>query len=399
MMPGVPLLQVKELFQEVEMPPVIPNVNNQYSLQIPSHRFRQGGRDVYYFALNLETLDGLLPQRVEDSVVREANRRLTPSHAKGIQEYLDEENEWLLGSLMLGIAPDAVEFDHYEEENPNFGELRIRTNRVNTMRIFDGQHRRRAIQDVLADLSDDGGRTDKLDSLRKASTTIVMYAEDDVKILRQMFVDASQTKRIEGNTITRFDQRDAFNLVAVRLASDSRLLKGRVEMERASVSRSSQRLLAINQLAATLKNLEVDYGRRVSRAVNDSYMQDLDGLYRNCLIWSDEFMPAAREEYDGLLTGGIDDSEIPQLRATTFVYSNIFIRVMAACYHRWMRDHGSWVSLAEFIRKSSMAQGSEYGLLVDAGLASPGATSLFGRRQEVARAIDYIVGAAKSEIG
>ncbi len=67
---------------------VIPAINNQYNLRIPAHRFRQSARAVYYFALDLETPDGLLPQRVEDKVVREANRRLTPSHAKNIQRYL-----------------------------------------------------------------------------------------------------------------------------------------------------------------------------------------------------------------------------------------------------------------------------------------------------------------------
>ena len=112
--------------------------------------FRQGGRDVFYFfALDLQTLDGLLPQRVDDNVVRDANRRLTPSHAQDIQRYLgDERDDWVLGALLLGIARDAVEFEPYRNEQdglseqpfPNFGELCVRTNRVNTMRIFDGQH-------------------------------------------------------------------------------------------------------------------------------------------------------------------------------------------------------------------------------------------------------------------
>ena len=88
---------------------IIPARTNQYSLVIPAHRFRQGHRDVYYFSLDFETLDGLLPQRVEDNLVRGANRRLTRSHAKNIQTYLDEKDDWLLGALMLGIAPDAVE--------------------------------------------------------------------------------------------------------------------------------------------------------------------------------------------------------------------------------------------------------------------------------------------------
>ena len=138
----------------------ISTTSNQYSIRVPSHRFQQGGREVFFFALDLETLDGLLPQRVDDTVVRDANRRLTPSHARNIQTYLDEKADWVLGALMLGIAPNAVEFEPYKSNQggqpfPNFGELRILTNRVNTMRIFDGQHRRRAIQDVLADLSND----------------------------------------------------------------------------------------------------------------------------------------------------------------------------------------------------------------------------------------------------
>lgn len=376
-------------------------MENQYSLRVPSHRFRQGGRDVYYFALDLETLDGLLPQRVEDNVVREANRRLTPSHARAIKTYLEEQDNWLLGSLLLGIAPSAVEFNPYTDDsdepgNPNFGELRILTNRVNTMKIFDGQHRRRAIQDVLADLSTTPGEThaDKLESLRNASMTIVLYAEDEIKILRQMFVDASKNKRIEGHTVTRFDQRDAFNQTAVRLANHSRLFVGRVEFERSSVAASSHNLLAINQLAAILKNLEVGYGKRVSRELNANYIIDIDSLYERCRVWADEFMPAAREEYGGLVSGTIDDDEIPRFRITTFAYNVGFIRVLAECYRRCILEHDSWKFLAEFIKTQSIDYGGDHGLLVDAGLVDPTGTQLFLRRQELARAADHIVAAA-----
>ena len=64
------------------MAPEISLSPNRYTAQLPAHRFRQGHRDAYYFTLDLATLDGLLPQRIDDSVVREANRRLTPSHAQ-----------------------------------------------------------------------------------------------------------------------------------------------------------------------------------------------------------------------------------------------------------------------------------------------------------------------------
>ena len=376
----------------------ISTTRNQYSIRVPSHRFQQGGREVFFFALDLETLDGLLPQRVDDTVVRDANRRLTPGHARNIQTYLDEKADWVLGALMLGIAPNAVEFEPYKSNQggqpfPNFGELRILTNRVNTMRIFDGQHRRRAIHDVLADLSNDHDilSRDKVDTLRRASMTIVLYVEDDIKTLRQMFLDASNTKPIEGNTVTRFDQRDAFNRVAVRLAENSSLFKDRVEMERSTVARTSLNIVSINQLAAILKSLEVGYGRRVSRDRNELYLRDLDGLYRRCLVWSDEFMPAAREEYGGLVSGDIDKSEIPLLRTATFAYNVTLIRVLAACYFIWMNEYDSWKPLADFFNKASIEHGSGHGLLVEAGLVSPGGTSPLARRQEVAMAIEHII--------
>ena len=382
------------------MAPIISTSTNHYSLTQPAHRFKQGGRDVYYFSLTLETLDGLLPQRVDDGVVKQANRRLTPSHAKNIQVYLDEKDDWVLGAMMLGIAPDAVEFDSYpsepgEPDTPNFGELRVRSNRINTMRIFDGQHRRRAVQDVLESLKNQKRRAEKLEALRKASMTIILYAEDDIGTLRQMFVDASKTKRIESNTVTRFDRRDAFNRAAVWLAENSRVFNSKVEMERSSVSVSGQYLLAINQLAATLKNLEVGYGRRVSRELNDAYMLNLDGLYERCRIWSDEFLPAARNEYEGLLNGNMENSEIPRLRTMTFAYNATFIRVLAGCYRLWIAEDEIWQPLADFIRAASIDRGSSNGLLVDAGLLNPDGTTLFARRQEVAGAINYIVNTAK----
>lgn len=381
------------------MPPIITTSNNQYSMTVPAHRFRQGGRDVYYFALTLDTIDGTLPQRVEDNVVREANRRLTPSHARNIQQYLDEKDDWLLGPMMLGIAHDAVEFDPYlskegEADTPNFGELRVRTNRMNTMRIFDGQHRRRAIQETLATLADDERRADKLEELRKASMTIILYTEDNIATLRQMFVDASQTKRIERNTVTRFDRRDAFNLTAVRLAENSLIFKGRVEMERSSVG-SGQNLATIAQIASLLKSLEVGYGRRTSRELNETYMLTQDYLYERCRVWADEFLPAAREEYSGLLDGSIDNSEIPQLRARTFAYNVTFIRVLAGCYQIWNAEGRDWPPLADFIRKASIERRSGQGLLADAGLTHPDGSELFARRQEVVSAVNHIANAAK----
>ena len=382
----------------------IPSASNtQYGAPIPAHRFRQGGRDVYYFALDLATLDGLLPQRVDDAVVKDANRRLTPRHAKNIQEYLENRDDWLLGTMLLGIDPKALKFEPYEDEqgkqySKNFGALRIHNRRLNTMRIFDGQHRRRAVQDTLTALEGDERRTDKLASLEKASVPIVLYAEEDIRSLRQMFADASKTKRIEGNVVAQFDQRDAFNKAARYLATESKLFGRRIEMNRTAVARSSQHLLSINQLADTLRTSVLGYEGRNTRSRNETYMLDIDDLYRRSLVWSDEFMPAARKEYAGLMSGDIEDQSIPQERAVSFAYSATFMRILAGCYcHNWGTENNDWKPLATFLREASLEPGSgPGGLLVDAGVVAPDGKTLLARRQEVAGAIRYIVQQAKA---
>ena len=379
------------------MAPTISLSPNPYQAQLPAHRFRQGNRDVYYFTLDLAALDGLLPQRVDDSVVREANRRLTPSHARNIQQYLEDRDDWLLGALLLGIAPDALEFEPYQDEDgneisPNFGELSILTSRANTMRIFDGQHRRRAIQDTLDRLGQGDVKSDKLGELHGSSVPIVLYAEGDIRALRQMFTDASRTKRIEANVVTRFDKRDPFNLAAMHLAENSKLFAGRVEMDATTVFRASRALISVNQLAQALRVMTVGYGSRVSRLQSELHMQELDALYERSLEWSDKFMPGARREFGGLVSGDIEDEDIPIYRVESLAYSTTFIRILAGCYHAWIQKEEDWTPLASFIRDARLETGGgRENLLVDAGAMLPGDTAPSGRRQEVEGAIKYIV--------
>ena len=369
-------------------------------LRIPAHRFRQGGRDVYACVLDLPALNTRLPDRIDDRVVRDANRQLTPSHARRIQTYLAERDDWVLSALMLGVPPEMVEFHPYLEGDDapmQVGELQINAECPRAMKMFDGQHRRRAITDVIRELELDAKRHNKLTDLQGCSLPIMLYVEDDIEALRQMFADAAQTKTIERNVVARFDLRDPFNLAALWLEDNSDLFRGRVELERASVPRTSDRIIAINQLSVTLKTLEVGYRGRVSKDLSDQYMLTLDDLYDRCRTWSDDFMPTARDEYDWLMNGDIDNSEIPRERATSLAYSATVIRLLAGCYYEWTKDGSDWQPLAEFIRNASLEPGSGKGaLLVDAGLVAEGGITPFARAQLVNSAIEYIVHQATS---
>ena len=371
----------------------------QFDLVAPAHRFTQGGRYVYSFILDLPTLDNLLPMRVDDRLDRadDANRPLTLSHAQEIQEYLETQEKWISGTLLLGIDPDAVEFQPWQDTSRAVvaGQLRVRT--ADDLKIFDGQHRRRAIKDALESLGQHQRREDKLASLKEASVPIMLYAESGIDALRQMFVDAAQTRSIERNAVAQFDWRNAFNVAADQLLAISEFLGGRVEMNRASVARSSPNIIAVNQLSETLKTIDVGIKGRVSKDRNDSHLANIDELVDRCWAWSDEFMPAARQEYDDLQSGEIDGSEIPELRSATLAFNATVIRVLAACYHEWVKDGSDWRPLAEYVRAASLKPGvSEGSLLVDAGVVIPGGRTPIGRQTQMADAVDYIVRQARA---
>ena len=405
-------------------------INEVQSFRIPAHRFIQGHRTVFTFALDLRQLDSMLPQRIDEDVVREANRRLTPSHAKKIKSYLRNHDDWVLGALLLGIDSDAAKFSPFKDKegnpNPMFGELEIPYDRLNGLRLFDGQHRRRAIQDLLAGLVNDETRLlrsieeettgdhdqnavavlrkqlaevrEKRQSLEGQSLPVVLYNEGDIKALRRMFADAAKTKPIEAVTRARFDDRDPFNRAAYEIREQSELFRdNRVEMERNTVARTSPRLLAFNQLATTLKTLMFGYYGRVSRIRNEELQADHEPIVELGIKWADDFLPASCETYEKLLDSEIDDTlEIPEMRRETFALNATVLRVLGACFHGWREEVSENTKpLAQFLRAHSFKNTARDGLLVRSGLVRHGDTSPVGRKQDVQKAIRYILRNAK----
>ena len=235
---------------------------------------------------------------------------------------------------------------------------------------------------------------DKIRSLETASLPVVIFEEDDINALRRMFSDAAKTKPIDKVTRARFDDRDAFNLAADEFSGISRLFNGRVEVERNTVARVSNVLIAFPQLAEILRTLMWGYYGRVSRARNIELLTDRTPIIDLGLAWADDFLPAACETYEALISDP-DENSIPVLRKSTFALNVTVLRVLAACYHGWITTVSDDVEpLAAYLRTQSFATGTANSLLVRAGLVAAGGTTPVARRQEVEHAIDYIVKAA-----
>ena len=298
--------------------------NRQQALEFDVHRYMQGGRVAYSLVMDLGTLDSNIPSFVNTDRIDKANRRFNPAHSRRIANYIYEIDDWVLGAILLGIDPDAVEFVSFQDEDgqpsEKLGYIRIPLDGgTSSIKILDGQHRRMAIQSVRdqlrqelqvakSQLSRTGWDNDlqqlslKSRQLDAMSIPVVLYEEANTKSLRRMFADLAQTRNIDATTKTRFDDRDPYNRAAVEIVELGRstLLAGKVEMERTSPRRTSNDLLAINQLARCLKVLQYGYGGRASRERIREAQHNYDDLLDAGIDWADEFLPSARQEYEDL---------------------------------------------------------------------------------------------------
>ena len=139
------------------------------------------------------------------------------------------------------------------------------------------------------------------------------------------------------------------------------------------------------------------YYGRVSKVRTLEFRADHSPVVELGLVWAEDFLPASCEEYERLFKReDDDDSLIPTMRRGTFALNATVLRVLAACFQAWREEVGEDVEpLTNFIRSQSFKNTLANSLPVRAGLAAPGTNSPFSRRQEVQKAIRYIVQQAK----
>ncbi len=381
-------------------------VNRTPVLRAHATKIRQGNRDVYHFALRMAQFDDALPVEVDEKVIKD-NRRFIANHAKAIQEYLSETNSWVLGPVTLSIDPQYVEFEPYpgqgKNQLPEIGELRIVEGASSSLRIIDGQHRRRAIRDFRRG----PGVADSalVDAFERSQMPVALYTETDTRAIHQMFADMAQQRNMTPVARARFDQRDPFNRAADEVRLQSVWLEPFVEMDSSTVSRGSDKLIAFNQLAVNLKTLLHGYGGRVSRIRQQEANRDFNALVDLGLYWVDEFLPAAREEYAILPDLEADPDFIPTQRRKTFAYSGTMLRIIAGCFCEWHKRRFPGVDLKEvdfspleeYLRGMDFQTGQRGTLLHRSGVIDNEGYTLRGGRREIGFAINSIVEAAGSE--
>ena len=384
-------------------------------LSAQAMRFVQGGRHVFGFALTMKDLNGLLPRRVDDEIVRDANRRLHQPHADAIKGYLWDQRAWLSGPIMVAIDPGLIEFDAFDNTDGRFGVIRIPLAAIGQLKLFDGQHRRRAIYDlideqrteirelreklegatagghdsaVIEELSTELDTTeDRLRELESEAIPVLLFSEANIQSLKQMFSDAAKARPIDALTKSRFDARDPFNRAAELVMNSCDLLNANVEMERSTVSGTSDKLISYNQLATLLKTLQVGYYGRVSKQQALEFDSSAE-LVTDPGERFFAFLAKARDEYERLGNG---EAQPSRERGGTLAFNNTILRVLAAVWHEWVVEREKDEEfLVELLRGADFSL-ARAALWPKAGLVLAGSRTPISRRQEVVAAINYVL--------
>lgn len=290
----------------------------------PAIKYRQGGRSIYSFAMSLGELHRVLPARDHDNLgfIKGVNRAITPAHANRIRNYLQETDDWVLGSIIIAAPPDYVQFDGeaITVPEPHFSQIRI----------IDGQHRRKAVGDLLDQLQEDDQRA----ALLANHVSVNLYEVNSETEMRQMFASLANNKPIDTNTRRQFDTSNPFNNVAQILISESSLLNDRVGTQKARTMMASEWLLTVPEVSDIVTVLQLGYGHSPTTAIRRDLNNDTAiGRMRDAALeFFDDFLPDARPVMREIADGSILNSHLAIKRADSWDLDPTVIKFFANCY-------------------------------------------------------------------
>jgi DGQHR domain-containing protein len=297
-------------------------------LQIPAIGYKQGGRQMVVTAMNPDALVKTVetPQRWNPVGSQPHGQRPEDrAHRKGIAEYLESEENFVIGAVVLYASTAEAKFvpdpDQQEEEAQRSGTLYLEYG--GAFDIGDGQHRIHAYGDVISAHPD---RNDPVMKRLHASGQPVIVVIDDSPLHRaQDFTDLQRnSKPLSASIGLSMDRRQPVNRLLIGLVQDERvpLLSGgdgRVEFLSDTPGKLSAKLLSY-KAARFISGLVLGCNERTTKgwekAVNAIVDEDEDGV-RQLLLGFWEGLGTVRP-YAELISGARTTA---QVREATYLAS------------------------------------------------------------------------------
>lgn len=220
-------------------------------IRVPALRGRMGGREYYTLSMKLKTVPRFFEFQNHKSLDPEqrAQRVLNKQRVPAIRDYLLQNSDGYVFSAITASyqLPDGVEEDELFtpfEANADIGLLNLPMEA--DLLINDGQHRRAAI---AAALEEDP-------SIGEDVIAVVLFPFEDSARAQQMFSDLNRTASPTTKSLNiLYDHRDRLSNITLTLTHSVAAFQGRVDKERASLSKRSPALITLGSLHDGTKEL------------------------------------------------------------------------------------------------------------------------------------------------
>ena len=358
---------------------------------VPGIAYQQGNRQMVVTAINPVALVKTVtkPNRWNPLGKQpHGNRPQDKGHREGIAKYLEEEENFVLGAVVLYASKRDAEFVAAEGARGPVQSGTLRLNVGAEFDVGDGQHRIGAYSDVMARHDEDGDPV--LERLRASGQPAVVVIDDEPLHRAQDFTDLQRNAKPPSNSIAlSMDRRQAVNRLLIELVQSEKLpvFDGgeRVEFLKDSPGKLSAKLYSFNTIRYMSGTALIGTGQRSSRgwdkAVNEAVEADEDAARGALIDFWQAFgtLPAIKAIIEG-------ESTPAQLRADTLLGASGVLYALAAAVHAasetgvTLGDAVAALGDTSFARPAAPAEGQSLtfndsifvGTLIDAETAKVG---------------------------
>lgn len=206
----------------------------EFTYNFPAVKGIQAGREYYITMIPLKYLVKLLPEPIEYIPPEfRAQRRLNESRIPEIKTYILENRDSYIFSSLTASIDGKFSFQE-SKELENTGLLKISMDAK--MLINDGQHRRAAIAQALAED----------ETLEDETISVVLFEDRGLEKSQQMFTDLNMNAQKSSNSInTCFETRDPLAVLTKEIVRENHFLNKYTDLEKDNLGKNSSKLFTL----------------------------------------------------------------------------------------------------------------------------------------------------------
>ncbi|HEY9609401.1 DNA sulfur modification protein DndB [Allocoleopsis sp.] len=301
----------------------------------PALKFEQGGRTMLQINVPAGDLPTLLKPKPTDPNKNDPhagkNRPIDSKHAEEIKDYVvtraEAGKKWILGTLTANIDPRKIE---YQEIPGLWNMYLVRIPRGISLDITDGQHRTRAIQELIM------SEGDKRDLISEVKFPITLVLEADDRQSQMDFRDMAQTRPIQKSLLVSFgaNGRDG---IAQEVVEQVSMFRRKTELIKSTPGSGSRNIYTINYIAQVVS---LAFENELKAQLLDHDVTTSAEVLSNCL---NLFFSECPETKDVSEKEQLDSQEAGAFRESCLLGTSVGLEILGRLlHHAYDQDNNSF---------------------------------------------------------